>query len=281
MKKWLLVLVKCMVALVAIVIALRHVNRDELNQIRWDLSVIWILPALLFFNASQFVSAYRLLQYYSLLQADMLYSYNLELYYTGMFYNLFLPGGVGGDVYKVIILKKRGIARAPAVKATLLDRITGLLVLLAILVLLLNFVPHSLPVLLIHLLSLAIVPGFLLYRFIVKRYFPPFGMVINKAIVLSAGVQCLQLAAFFCLLHFLQLSSIDYLEYAILFFAGALTAALPISIGGIGIRELTMTTGALYLHVSATIAISASLLFYLITAFSAIAGWWVQKSRRN
>ena len=278
MKKWLLILAKCLVAILAIVIALRHVNRDELNHIRWNFSVIWILPAVLFFTASQFVSAYRLLQYYSLLQEGMLYRYNLGLYYTGMFYNLFLPGGVGGDVYKVIILKKRGVAWVPAAKATLLDRVTGLLVLLAILVLLLNFVPPTLPVLLIRILSLAIIPGFLLYWFIVKRYFPPFGVVINKAIIFSAGVQCLQLVAFFCLLHFLQLSPIAYLEYAILFFAGALAAALPISIGGIGIRELAMTTGAIYLHVSPTIAISASLLFYLITALSAIAGWWINKA---
>jgi glycosyltransferase 2 family protein len=278
MKKWLLVLVKCLVAIVAIVIALRHVNWNELNLIRGNLAVIWILPAILFFNASQFVSAYRLLQFYGLLREGMLYRYNLGLYYTGMFYNLFLPGGVGGDVYKVIILKKQGITWGPAAKATLLDRITGLGVLLAIMVLLLNVVSHTLPVLLIRILSFAIVPGFLLYGFIIKRFFPPFGIVINKAIILSAGVQCLQLVSFFCLLHFLQPPPIAYAAYAVLFFAGALAAALPVSISGIGIRELVMTTGALYLHVSSAIAISASLLFYLITAFSAIAGWWIKKA---
>jgi uncharacterized membrane protein YbhN (UPF0104 family) len=277
MKKWLLVLAKCLVAIVAIAIALRHINSEELKHVRWNLSVIWVLPAILFFNASQFMSAYRLLQYYSLLQHGMLYRFNLALYYTGMFYNLFLPGGVGGDVYKVIVLKKRGVTWAPAAKATLLDRITGLLVLLAILVLLLNVVPLVIPVQLIRIISFAIIPGYLLYVFIVKRYFPPFGIVINKAVVLSAGVQCLQLAAFFCLLHFLQPPPIAYAAYATLFFAGAVAAALPISIGGLGIRELAMTTGAVYLHVSATIAISASLLFYLITASSAITGWWIQK----
>jgi uncharacterized membrane protein YbhN (UPF0104 family) len=277
MKKWLLVLVKGTIAIVAIVIALRHVNINELKLIRWGVSVIWILPAILFFNASQFISAYRLLQYYGLLQKDISYRYNLALYYTGMFYNLFLPGGVGGDVYKVIRLKKRNIAWAPAVKATLLDRITGLLVLLAILVLFLSVVPLTVPVLFIRILSLAIIPGYLLYVFIIKRYFPPFVIVINKAIVLSAGVQCLQLVAFFCLLHFLQLSSIAYKEYSVIFFTGSIAAALPVSIGGIGIRELVMTTGAIYLHVSPAIAISASLLFYLVTALSAIAGWWIQK----
>ncbi|MBO9201929.1 MULTISPECIES: lysylphosphatidylglycerol synthase transmembrane domain-containing protein [Niastella] len=282
MKKWLLLLIKCMVAIVAIFLALRHVNSNELKHLRWNVAVIWLLPAILFFNASQFVSAYRLLQYYNKLQEGGLsYRDNLELYYTGMFYNLFLPGGVGGDVYKVIILKNRGIAWAPAAKATLLDRVTGLLVLLSIMVVLLNFVTLALPAGLIGIVSLAIIPGFLLYWFIVKRFFPPFGSVISKAIVLSMAVQCLQLVAFFCLLHFLQPAPIAYKEYAVIFFSGAVVAALPISIGGIGTRELAMTTGALYLHVSATIAVTASLLFYLITAISAVVGWWMQKGQRG
>lgn len=280
MKKWVTVLVKCLVAAAAIAMALRQVNPTELTHIRWGLSVMWLLPAVLFFNASQFLSAYRLLQYYRLLQKDMLYRYNLGLYYTGMFYNLFLPGGVGGDVYKVIRLKKRGVNWVPAGKATLLDRVTGLLVILALLALLLNVVSFALPVGFVRLLSLAIVPGFLLYGFMVKRYFPPFGVVINKAIIFSAGIQGLQLLAFFCLLLMLQLPPITYLAYAWLFFAGSLAASVPISIGGIGIRELAMTTGAVYLHVSATMAILASLLFYLITALSALVGWWSQQHRR-
>lgn len=281
MKKWLLITLKCIVAIVAAYIALRHVNSNELKHMRWNFSILWLLPAILLFNASQFVSAYRLLQYYKTLNAGIQYRYNLQLYYTGMFYNLFLPGGVGGDVYKVIILKKRGIAWASAAKATFIDRVTGLLMLLVIMLLLLNFASVTLPVQLIRIISLAIIPALLLYAFIVQRYFPPFGGVITKAIVLSAVVQCLQLFAFFCLLQLLQAPLAAYVQYAVIFFAGAVVAALPISIGGIGIRELSMATGAIYLHVSSTIAISASIIFYLITAFSSTIGWWLPKSHNQ
>lgn len=54
---------------------------------------------------------------------------NLKLYALGMFYNLFLPGGSGGDGYKVYLLRK--LYKAPVkhlLSAVLLDRINGVAV---------------------------------------------------------------------------------------------------------------------------------------------------------
>jgi uncharacterized membrane protein YbhN (UPF0104 family) len=273
MKKSLLIALKGIVAATAIYIAFRHVNRDELKHIGWHVSFVWLLPAIILFNASQCISSYRLLQFYHLCDPGISFRYNLRLYYTGMFYNLFLPGGVGGDVYKVINLKKRGLALAPASKATLLDRITGLLTLLAIMTLLLNFVSTPLPMSLIKICSIAIVPAFIVYWFIVKQFFKPFHRVVFKTALLSIVVQGAQVASFLCLIQFLHGAPGSSVSYTVLFFAGSVIAALPVSIGGIGTRELAMATGAAWLHVSATIAVAASLLFYITTAISAIAGW--------
>ncbi len=45
-----------------------------------------------------------------------------------MFYNLFLPGSISGDAYKVILLtKKYGVPYKKTTSAVLLDRISGLL----------------------------------------------------------------------------------------------------------------------------------------------------------
>jgi glycosyltransferase 2 family protein len=272
MKRSLLICIKIIIAGVAIYIAFRHVNRDELKHIQWNTTLVWLLPAVIFFNASQFVSTFRLLQYYKLIDAGITYTLNLPLYYTGMFYNLFLPGGIGGDVYKVMVLKKRGNTLVSTSKATLIDRVTGLLTLLAIMSVLLNFrVP--LPVNWIRVSSLAVIPAFFLYWFIVRNYFRPFDAVIFKTALLSVIVQICQLVCFFCLLLVVHAPYNDFIQYAILFFAGSVIAALPVSIGGIGTRELTMATGALYLHVSATMAVTASILFYAVTAVSAIAGY--------
>src|SRR5699024_7741304 len=87
-------------------------------------NIFWIIVAFIFFNLSQFLSAKRLLNFYHALKLPLGYRLNLKLYYKGMFYNLFLPGGIGGDGYKVHFLYK---AYHQSVKklitATLIDRI--------------------------------------------------------------------------------------------------------------------------------------------------------------
>ena len=274
MKKWMAVLLKLIIAAIAIYFALRQVNWDELKNVKWGASVAWLIPAIILYNSSQFLSAYRLLQFYKLLDETISYLFNLRLYYTGMFYNLFLPGGIGGDVYKVFILKKRRLSILQLTKATLLDRITGLIVLLTIMASLTNFISVSFPGKdILWILFLAIIPGFFIYWFIVHLYFKPFGKSIPIAALLAVLIQTCQLLAFFCLLLFLQASPAELLSYAVLFFVSSVVAALPVSIGGIGTRELAMATGAVYLHLSKTIAVSGSLLFFFITALSALVGW--------
>lgn len=272
-----LTILKIIVAMVAMYFAFRNIKWEELKTIQWNISIFWLLPAIIFYNASQFISAYRLLQFYKLLDSLLAYHLNLQLYYIGMFYNLFLPGGVGGDFYKVMILKKRGATLLQATKATLVDRATGLLVLLSIIVVLANFVEINLPHKILRIAAIAIIPGLFVYWLIIRRYFKPFGAAIPKAISLSLLTQFCQLLSFCCLLLFFQASWESLPMYGVIFFAGSVIAALPVSIGGIGTRELAMATGAVYLSLSPAIAVSASLFFYLITALSALTGWFCSK----
>lgn len=277
MKRWLITVLKIVIAAVAMYFAFRNIKWEELKIIRWGLNILWLFPAILFYNVSQFISAYRLLHFYRLTDPSLAYRFNLQLYYIGMFFNLFLPGGVGGDFYKVMALKKRGTGLLQATKATLLDRVTGLLVLLSIIVLLANFVEIALPPTLLLLATIAVIPGFLIYWLVVRRFFKPFGIAIPPAIILSFIIQGCQLLSFCCLLLFLNAPSSILFAYGALFFAGSVIAALPISIGGIGTRELAMVTGAGYLALSPATAVSASLFFYIITALSALVGWMLSR----
>ena len=131
---------RVLVAVAAMWLALRNISWKELNQFEWNGSLFWLIPALLFFNISQFISAYRLLQFYKIHQPGISYRFNLRLYYKGMFYNLFLPGGIGGDAYKIIALKNSANTYKQLTTATLLDRVNGLVILLLIISLLTSFV---------------------------------------------------------------------------------------------------------------------------------------------
>src|SRR5215213_8958416 len=89
----------------------------------------WLLfVAVLFYFFSKVISAFRLNINFRNIKLYLSEWDNMKLYWLGMFYNLFLPGAISGDAYKVIILNRTH--QAPYKKtsaAVLLDRFSGLL----------------------------------------------------------------------------------------------------------------------------------------------------------
>jgi len=282
MKKGILILARILVAIAAMYLALRKINWQELNQFEWGSSLLWLLPALLAYNVSQFISAFRLLRFYKIYIPGISYSFNLRLYYKGMFYNLFLPGGIGGDAYKIIALKNSGNTYKQVTTATLLDRVTGLIVLLLIVSILTRIVPlqglfHDF----LFLLPIFVILGITCYWLVVYYFFKPFKKILPLAGLLSVLVQGFQLLSFYFILYALQINIGSLSEHALLFFVSSIISALPFSIGGIGTRELAMATGAAYFHFSTTKMISASLVFFILTAISSLVGGTISSRRHN
>ncbi len=282
MKKGILILARILVAVAAMYLALRKINWKELNQFEWGSSLLWLLPALLAYNVSQFISAYRLLRFYKIYIPGISYSFNLRLYYKGMFYNLFLPGGIGGDAYKIIALKNSSNTYKQLTTATLLDRVTGLIVLLLIVSILTRIVPlqglfHDF----FFLLPIFVIIGIPCYWLVVYYFFKPFHKILPLAGLLSVLVQGFQLVSFYCILYALQINIGLLSEHAFLFFVSSIISALPVSVGGIGTRELAMATGATHFHFSATKMVSASLLFFILTAISSLVGWAISSRRKG
>lgn len=274
MKKLIFVLIRVFIAAIAMYFAFRKIDWEDLNQFEWSRALLWLLPALLLYNISQFISAYRLLHFYKIYLPDISYSFNLRLYYKGMFYNLFLPGGIGGDAYKVIALKNDSISYRQLAAATLLDRITGLIILLLIISALSRLITlHGLFEDFFFLLPVFTLLGIPFYWLITYRYFRPFNKILPLAGTLSLVIQCFQLLSFCCILSALKINIHSFSEYAFLFFVSSIISALPFSIGGIGTRELALATGATYFHFSSAKLVSASLIFFLLTAISALIGW--------
>src|SRR6185295_9413691 len=90
----------------------------------------WLIPALILFIISKIVSSFRLNLYFKNAGVELSQPQNLRLYWLGMFYNLFLPGSISGDAYKVILLKRKYNASYKKTSAAvLLDRFSGLLAL--------------------------------------------------------------------------------------------------------------------------------------------------------
>ncbi|HEU4842926.1 MAG TPA: lysylphosphatidylglycerol synthase domain-containing protein [Burkholderiaceae bacterium] len=235
-------------------------------------ALAWLAAALLLFNVSKITGAHRLNCFQRHAAIALSGADNLRLYYAGMFLNVCLPGGIGGDGYKVAMLAKHlGTPIKTALLATVADRVSGLLPLLALLALLLPalplpWLPGAVAALAILLSSLAL--AVLLHRRLL-------GMTARRSVhmlLLGAAVQLLQLACMGTLLAFQQVALPALLPYLALFLVSSAVAVLPFSWGGLGLRELTFLFGARLLQCDPLPGIVASSAFFLITLLSALPG---------
>lgn len=223
----------------------------------------WLLfIALLFYTLSKIISSYRLNINFRNIQLRLSEWENLKLYWLGMFYNLFLPGAISGDAYKVIILNKTH--QAPYKKtsiAVLLDRFSGLLgigVLMSLYsILVIDNILFNLIMVAGAVLSTAIL--YLSLRAFFKDFLPGFAATFLLGIV----VQVSQVICVYFILKSLQIP-LSQLEWILIFLASSVISVLPISLGGgLGTREVVFAEGARIFHLSPEMGIVISLLFYL------------------
>lgn len=242
-------------------------------------NLLWLVLAFLLFNASQAVSARRLQIFFGAIGIYFSYKYNLLLYYLGMFYNLFLPGGLGGDGYKVFLLNKVYKKSVKSLISTLLhDRINGLVGLLSLLALLLIFGIPTGYAFYGNLIMAGILGGVIIYFLLIRLLFKSYQKIIIPTFLLSFIIQSLQLIAALCLFLGLDLTD-SYLIYLQLFLISSIVSVIPITIGGIGARELVFVYGSSLFAIDENLAVAFSLLFFLTTAISALMGAFINLDR--
>ncbi|MEY3647722.1 MAG: hypothetical protein RLZ13_607, partial [Bacteroidota bacterium] len=91
----------------ALYLVFQKIDTDNLLQLSKTLSWGWLIPALALFVGSKVATAIRLNAYFANIHISLSFWENWRLYLIGMFYNLFLPGGIGGDGYKVYLLNNQ------------------------------------------------------------------------------------------------------------------------------------------------------------------------------
>jgi uncharacterized membrane protein YbhN (UPF0104 family) len=240
---------------------------------------LWLFVSLVLFNLSKWCSAIRLHKLFMLAGVNISQFYNLRLYYIGMFYNLFLPGGIGGDGYKVLHLRKMSDATSrKLLAAVLLDRISGA-AMLAFMALVLTFFSPQLLSLIPSFFTWAIGACALLslpiFALLVYLAFPSFISAILHMLYWSFLVQFVQLVCAFAILSAFGVETY-YITYFVLFLISSLAAMLPISFGGVGLRELVFLYAAGFLPIDESVAISLGLVFFLVTALSSFTGVFIR-----
>jgi uncharacterized membrane protein YbhN (UPF0104 family) len=229
------------------------VFRQQLAAARLE----WVAVAFCGYLCSQILSAYK----WQLLARPLGFRLPLRAfivyYFVGMYLNLFVPSTIAGDVARGLLLATRD-GRAPAaLQSVVADRVSGLVMLLWVSALgFLLFGPTVLPAVIAYgviAAAMVAVGGWVIAPRVVPSLFAPGHMLsrvwekliqpyhdqaalLGYACALSFGFHWFQLSLQAALAYALNLSI--PLWYLMLFIPLVhLMSALPVSFGGIGVRE--------------------------------------------
>lgn len=279
-KKTLKTSLKFLITGLALYFVFSKINWDQVSELLLKANPIYLVLAIFFFAISKLISAFRLQLFFKKIDLIISDRYNLKLAWLGMFYNLFLPGGIGGDGYKVYLLHKQyGIKVKSLIRATLADRISGLvslLILVGIGVLLLDATILPPWVFNLDVLCLIlIVPAFFYSS---KLFFKAFTGIVFKSLIWSIGVQLMQVVSTLLILESIGVST-KQIAYSVLFLISSFVSILPFTIGGLGSREFTFLIGYQYFATDESFSIALSILFTLISALVSFGGIFMKAEK--
>ncbi len=272
-KSWLKALLKISVTLGVLYYIFTQIDSDEVLDHLRTIDLGYFLLALVTFNCAQITSGLRLGFYFNHAGLALTRITAISLYYIGMLFNFVLPGGVGGDGYLAYRFHKRHqFSWKTAVRLLSSCRASGMLwlilymvlfALLSGLIMALDFVPLALV-----FVVLATVPSYvLLTRWLLKE--TPYTQL--RATLYSMVVQGLSaLTAYwiFCALNIAHAP----LSYLAIFMLASLVSIIPISFGGMGLREATFFTLCPLLGLDAEAGIALALVFYIVMLLASLMG---------
>ncbi|WP_083227917.1 lysylphosphatidylglycerol synthase transmembrane domain-containing protein [Mucilaginibacter sp. PPCGB 2223] len=239
----------------------------------------WMLAALISFFISMIVSSWRLISFFKSIGLKLNPKFNFRLYLLGLFYNFILPGGIGGDGYKIYLLHKN--YNLPAKKvfwAIMFDRLSGLWAIGLITVGLIFLIPQ----IDIHIgIPLGIfAAASAIYYFVAYKFFREYTRYFFEAHLKAIFVQGFQVIAIVFVLIGQDFTG-KFSPYLLSFLISALATIIPISVGGAGIRETVFTYLTKWFPMEKSLAVFLPGTFYIISLIVALLGiYYVIRPKR-
>ncbi len=270
--KYFKLLIKIVISGICLYVLSKKINFSSINTTLKNAEPIYLLLASVFFIFSKLISALRLQKYLQSAKIELYSTENIKLYWLGMFYNLFLPGGVGGDGYKAYYLRKqfRQVSLKTIIASLLKDRLNGFIIMCMLMVLLAALIHLPIPYAGLFITG-SIVVLFFTLLLIEKLIFPDTVNQIMLTSFYSLLVQTTQLISAVFILLAVGIHE-HTMEIAFVFLLSTIVVMIPVSIGGIGLRELTFLYFADYFHYDKNLSVSVAFLFFVITSFISLPG---------
>ena len=270
MKNKLLGIFQIIVTVFFIYYTLSKIGLNKILEVIKSADLLFILFASIVYFLSQIISSERL--WFILKENNLIISSkeNIKLHMVGIFYNFFIPGGVGGDAYKGVLMNKKFQWSLKKVyKLLILDRLIGFGVILCLIIVFSGFI---LDLEFISEFNFVLAPLYALLFFVgrvlVQKIFNN-EIVYTKAFFISHIIQILQFGSIILILFSLGVTN-NYFTFLYTFLISSVLSIF--SFGGIGIREYVFFTLASNTAVSPDIATSVGLIFTFSALISSVPG---------
>ncbi|MDO5607698.1 MAG: lysylphosphatidylglycerol synthase transmembrane domain-containing protein [Capnocytophaga sp.] len=269
-KKILSTVLKIGVSIALLWFVYTKISVEQLVHVFGSSHIGYLLLAIGLYLVSQFVSAKRLLLYFHQNGYLLGYRTNLVLYFVGMFYNFFIPGGIGGDAYKVFLLNRHyGWRKKTLASAVLADRASGLLAICCWLLLGVLFVDIQGFTVWKWTVPFLLFGGIFFSKMVLQKLFPSYNPLFFKSLIYSLIVQGLQLLCVWAILKGLRLTD-GYAIYLLMFLASSVLSLFSFS--GIGVREYIFLKAAQWFDFNEEISVSVGLAFSVIVLICSLPG---------
>ena len=248
-----------------------------------------LLLAFLIIMAAQYSAALRMRYLFLRSGFSMSKRYATILFFVGAFYNILLPGGIGGDAYKVVLAKRRmDVTTKEGIRIMLADRASGLCIIMMTFyasLLMMDFssiTPYADPII---CAAAAVTLG--CYLLACKWLLKKSPSIMLGSLPYSAAGQALWVSGVITIWAALG-NGTGAIGYVVLYCAASIAALLPVSPGGLGIKEMTYYYGAHWvtqyanMPLDGDLGIAISLCIFVLIFVTSLPGLlWLNKVEKT
>ena len=268
MKKTYITIIQLSISILFVSLTIYKIDIKSLIDIFNKIDLNFFLLSPIAYFISQIIASERLRNLLNISGFKLTFFENGRIYLIGIFYNFFIPGGIGGDIYKTYLFKKiYNWEISQTIKIIIKDRLIGLGVLFILLVFLDNDLILKLNLFNKIILSLIL---FAMGSFITKVVFENNNGFV-KSLFLSIAAQLFQFISIILIILSLTIDS-NIIEILFVFIISSILSVF--SFGGIGIREYIFYSAAYVLTISEELSTSIGLLFTISAVICSVPGFY-------
>ena len=268
MKKTYITIIQLSISILFVSLTIYKIDIKSLIDIFNKIDLNFFLLSPIAYFISQIIASERLRNLLNISGFKLTFFENGRIYLIGIFYNFFIPGGIGGDIYKTYLFKKiYNWEISQTIKIIIKDRLIGLGVLFILLVFLDNDLILKLNLFNKIILSLIL---FAMGSFITKVVFENNNGFV-KSLFLSIAAQLFQFISIILIILSLTIDS-NIIEILFVFIISSILSVF--SFGGIGLREYIFYSAAYVLTISEELSTSIGLLFTISAVICSVPGFY-------